>query len=380
MRVSQVRAPNQIDFWRGCALVMIFVNHVPGMIYSRLTLHDYAISDAAELFVFLAGCSLVYVSGPPNKRKPASAFVSRMLRRSFDLWRAQLIILWLAVMMIGAFAMTFQAPELFYWHNAGPAFYDTGRALLGSLMMTYQIGYFNILPLYVALLVIASVPLLIAQRSRPAALALSLSLYLIALAYQLNLIHWPTRGSWHFNPLAWQLNIVLGYICADALRDNAAFRDLVHRLKPVAIALVALGAAVVVWRLWPSYKTLPSPKVFFAIDKGWLSPVRMISMLALAVAFYGLFDRFKGYIPKTSEFMSSLGRNSLPVFCVLSLLALAAQMIRHLAGDNFVLDTVIVIVGVVAMRVTAMISESPQDVVSWLKENVPRTFDAIRRP
>ena len=57
-----MRAENAVDFWRGVALVMIFINHVPGNVFSYYTLRNYAISDAAELFVFLAGWSLSFVA------------------------------------------------------------------------------------------------------------------------------------------------------------------------------------------------------------------------------------------------------------------------------------------------------------------------------
>ncbi len=32
-----MRAPNEIDFWRGFALVTIFINHVPGIYFERFT-------------------------------------------------------------------------------------------------------------------------------------------------------------------------------------------------------------------------------------------------------------------------------------------------------------------------------------------------------
>ena len=53
-----MRAANEIDFWRGLALVSIFVNHIPGFAFERITHRNYGLSDSAELFVFLAGWSL----------------------------------------------------------------------------------------------------------------------------------------------------------------------------------------------------------------------------------------------------------------------------------------------------------------------------------
>jgi hypothetical protein len=58
-----MRVPNEIDFWRGFALVTIFINHVPGLYFERLTYHNVSLSDSAELFMFLAGCWSANPSG-----------------------------------------------------------------------------------------------------------------------------------------------------------------------------------------------------------------------------------------------------------------------------------------------------------------------------
>ena len=57
------RQANAVDFWRGFALVSIFINHIPGIFYERLTHRNLSISDSAELFVFLAGWSLGSAGG-----------------------------------------------------------------------------------------------------------------------------------------------------------------------------------------------------------------------------------------------------------------------------------------------------------------------------
>ena len=53
-----MREPNEIDFWRGFALITIFINHVPGIYFERFTYRNFSLSELAELFVFLAGWSL----------------------------------------------------------------------------------------------------------------------------------------------------------------------------------------------------------------------------------------------------------------------------------------------------------------------------------
>ena len=56
---------HRIDFWRGVALVMIFFNHVPGTLWENFTSRNFGFSDAAELFVFLAGFAAAFAYGRP---------------------------------------------------------------------------------------------------------------------------------------------------------------------------------------------------------------------------------------------------------------------------------------------------------------------------
>ena len=179
-----MRTPNAIDFWRGTALVMIFINHIPGTAYSILTLRNYAISDAAELFVFLAGCSLSYMTGAPAARRSSAQIVMRLLRRAFEIWRAQIAVVAVALALLAAGALAWNDPLLLEWHNAGPAFSDSARSSIGLVLLTYQIGYFNILPLYVALLLLAPLFVVVALWNRAVALALSAALYAWVLAFE----------------------------------------------------------------------------------------------------------------------------------------------------------------------------------------------------
>jgi hypothetical protein len=56
---------HRIDALRDLALLMIFVDHIPGDVLGLATLHNLGFSDAAEVFVLLAGMSamLAYRKG-----------------------------------------------------------------------------------------------------------------------------------------------------------------------------------------------------------------------------------------------------------------------------------------------------------------------------
>src|SRR5260221_9838171 len=94
------RQANPIDFWRGLALIFIFINHIPGTYYSRFTHADYSISDSADLFVFLAGWAMRYVVGSPARSLPAWYLVLRLEGRALTLYAAQILIPLIAVAML----------------------------------------------------------------------------------------------------------------------------------------------------------------------------------------------------------------------------------------------------------------------------------------
>ena len=103
-----MRAPNSIDFWRGYALITIFITHVPGIIFERYTLREYSLSDSAELFVFLAGLSLRFVVDSLSKQ-PLAAAVYRLAGRALTIYYAQLIISFLALAILAGAATAARA-------------------------------------------------------------------------------------------------------------------------------------------------------------------------------------------------------------------------------------------------------------------------------
>jgi hypothetical protein len=228
---------------------------------------------------------------------------------------------------------------------------------LGLVMLTHQLGFFDILPLYVVLMLGA--PLLAAvHRFAPVAvLPLSLAMYLTALATGFNLPTWPVEGFWFFNPFAWQLIFVLGFLLAgqDGLGRDARLR--LRAIRPVAIVLVLAGIVVVKSDYAPDPLRVPWPPLFFIFDKTFLSPARLAHFLAVAAAFSGTFVLVLRHARPLARFLSMLGRNSLNVFCVGSLLSLAGQLARFTLGGSVLTDTVVVFVGVAALGFTAWVSE-----------------------
>src|SRR3954468_11331674 len=117
-----IRQANPVDFWRGLALIFIFINHIPGIYYARFTSANYSLSDSADLFVFLAGWALRYVVGRPERRQPAWYLVLRLGGRALTLYAAQILITMLAIAMLAGVAIWKDNPLLLEWHNAAAVF------------------------------------------------------------------------------------------------------------------------------------------------------------------------------------------------------------------------------------------------------------------
>jgi hypothetical protein len=186
-------------------------------------------------------------------------------------------------------------------------------------------------------------------------LACSLAVWAAALYSQLNIPTWPVEGVWFFNPFAWQLQFVLGFVLS---RPRGFAQSILAHRTPLRV----LGLVIAVGGLWlalinwsPNPFELPEPQLFFMNDKTFLSPLRIIHMLGLTMLLVGAFDaalRWDKFV-YLAQPLCLLGRNSLHVFCAGSLLSLAGQVTRFAAPVGLVTDTIVLLTGVAVMLAVA---------------------------
>ena len=353
-----MRAPNEIDFWRGLALITIFIDHIPGIFYEHYTYRHIGLSDAAEVFVFLAGWSLRLVMQGAGKRRqsPLRTFL-RLESRAFAIYVAQVFIISCAVALTAFGALYFADPLLLELNNASAIFGIPIEAQLGVFMLSHQLGFFDILPLYVVLMATAPLIVLLDWLSGWLLLGLSLAVYSLALWRGINIPTWPVEGHWFLNPLAWQLVFVLGFLVAKP-DGIAAFA---HQ-RPGAMRWIALPVIVVSYFLaqarWtPNPLLLPEPRLFFMFDKTFASPARILHLLCAVTLVAGLFPPLHRWLGPLTRFSSLLGRNSLNVFCAASVLSLGGQFIRYASGNSIATDTLVVLFGVMILGGVAWLSE-----------------------
>ncbi len=109
-------------------------------------------------------------------------------------------------------AKALEQPYILQWNNAAAVFEDPVDAHIGLALLRYQLGFFDILPLYVVLMATGPTIAIIDRYAPRALLPMSFGLYLYTLLTGLNLPTWPVEGEWYFSPFAWQFIFVLGFV------------------------------------------------------------------------------------------------------------------------------------------------------------------------
>ena len=357
-----VRQPNPVDFWRGVALVSIFINHIPGIYYSRFTHAAWSISDSADLFVFLAGWALRLLVGMPGRQQALWYLVLRLFGRALTLYAAQILITMLAIAMLASTAMLLENPLILEWNNAAAVFNDPIPTHIGLVFLTHQLGYFDILPLYVVLMTIAPFIAILDRFLPNAVLPISLAIYCVTLVFQIGIPTWPVEGRWFFNPLAWQLTFVLGFTLARPDGLGGFARRHIVPIRWVALPIVIFGTVLMFTMWWLDPTKMPPPRLFFILDKTFDTPPRVIQFLAFIAVVSATYPYIFKFLPWLVAFLSRFGRNSLYVFCVGSILSLAGQIIRNFYQGNVAVDTVVVVCGIAILALTAWLPEWREDV------------------
>jgi len=345
---SASRRDDRVDFLRGLALIVIFIDHVPKNWFEPFTLHAYAFSDAAEVFFFISGFVAALVYGRTMLGKGFVAAAKRVWRRAFVVYRAQLGLLVAVVVLAGIF-LAATGDESFrwifrvYWVFEHPLPY-----ILPALTLHYQPAYSDILPCYVILLAVFPLALKGLGRNLWLVVAPSFAVWLAVQVFGLTL--WTSTGErWFFNPFAWQFLFVLGAVFGHpALNGRWTWLDsrwLLWASAAIAGVIAIIQISVALNAFFPALPSLRPDGL--PLDKTALSPLRLLSFFTLAV----VVRRFLPPVGALSRNAAALavircGRSSLQVFTFGALISSATVVSLVLSGGNEAVQSIICIAGI----------------------------------
>ena len=211
------------------------------------------------------------------------------------------------------------------------------------------------LPIFVLLHLLFAPLLWLLLRVPNVTLGDSLALYALVHVFGWTVPAWP-NSHWAFNPLAWQLLVVLGAWWI--IEDKKVGPWVTSRTALVLAVLYLLFSLVIAlsWRIKPLEALIPEAlaNLAYPLDKSNLDPLRLLHFLAIAVLAAWLVPRNWPWL--TTPVMRGAircGQNSLPIYCLGILLAFASHTTLLHISDGLAMQITLSLGGIVAMIASA---------------------------
>ncbi|HEX2653322.1 MAG TPA: OpgC domain-containing protein [Xanthobacteraceae bacterium] len=346
----------RLDLFRGLALWLIFLDHIPSNVVNWITIRNYGFSDAAEIFVFISGYTAAFVYGRAMRERGVVVASARILRRAWQVYVAHIFLFVVYLAEISYVAGSFDNPLYAEETNIFDFLRQPDITLVQALLLKFKPVNMDVLPLYVVLLLGFPLLLWLLLRQPTLGLVASAALYVLSSRFDWNLPAYPS-GVWAFNPYAWQLLFVVGAWCGvtGAVRLDKFIRSRV--VAGLAVAYLIFAFLIVMTWYLPAYgRFVPRwlAEFMYPIDKTNLDVLRLVHFLALAV----LTIRF---IPRDWAALKSpllrpailCGQHSLEVFCLGVFLAFAGHFVRVELSGGALLQILISLLGIAVMVVAA---------------------------
>jgi hypothetical protein len=342
----------RLDLFRGLALWLIFLDHIPSNAVSWITIRNYGFSDATEIFVFISGYTAAFVYGRAMQQHGFIISSARVLKRTWQIYVAHVFLFAIYLAEISYIAHTFDNP--LYSEEMGVLDFLKNPAvtIIQALLLKFKPVNMDVLPLYIVLLGCFSPILWLLLRAPSIALLASASLYALMWQFDWNIPAYP-HGAWVFNPFAWQLLFVFGAWCALGGAQRLA-RWLKSRVV-FALAVAYLVFAFFIAMTW----YVPRLGVFvpdmvgavmYPIDKTNLDVLRILHFLSLAIVVLWFVPR--DWPPLKSKLARPViicGQHSLEIFCLGVFLSFAGHFVFTEMSDRVFTQIVVSMAGITIM-------------------------------
>jgi len=179
----------RLDLFRGLALLLIFLDHIPSNVISWVTVRNYGFSDATEIFIFISGYANAYVYGAVIRRRGLIDAAAWILNRAWQIYLAQIFLFVVYIAEIAYLA----GSSSYYTEEANLRIFlqQPDVAMLEALLLKFRPVNLDILPLYVILMLGFPPFLWLLARNPVAGLAASVALYALARSLDWNLPAYP---------------------------------------------------------------------------------------------------------------------------------------------------------------------------------------------
>jgi hypothetical protein len=353
----------RLDLFRGVALWLIFLDHIPQNIVNWFTIRNYGFSDATEIFIFISGYTAAFVYGRAMRERGIIIASARVLRRVWQIYVAHIFLFTIFMAEIAYVAATFDNPLYAEEMNILNFLKQPDVTIFQALLLKFKPVNMDVLPLYIVLLLFFPPMLWLLLRQPALALAGSALVYVLAWNLDWNLPAYP-NGVWFFNPFAWQLLFVFGAWCAlgGAERLSGLLRSRI--VLGIAFAYLLFAFAITLtWYVEPLARFVPGwlSAWMYPIDKTDLDVLRFAHFLALAAVTVRFVPR--DWPALRSPFLAPAircGQHSLEIFCLGVFLAFAGQFIISEWSGGPLIQIMVSLTGIAIMIAAGYL-------ISWYK-------------
>jgi hypothetical protein len=354
----------RLDLFRGVALWLIFLDHIPRNILNWFTIRNYGFSDATEIFIFISGYTAAFVYGRAMRERGLVIASARVLRRAWQIYVAHIFLFTIFMAEIAYVAATFDNPLYAEEMNILDFLKQPDVTIFQALLLKFKPVNMDVLPLYIVLLLLFPPVLWLLLRQPGFALAGSALVYVLAWNFDWNLPAYP-NGVWFFNPFAWQLLFVFGAWCALGGAQRLAYVLRSRYVLGLAVGYLIFAFAITLtWYIEPLQRFVPQwlSDWMYPIDKTNLDVLRFAHFLALAAVTVHFVPR-DWPVLKSPLLQPAIvcGQHSLEIFCLGVFLAFAGQFIISEWSGGALIQTLISLVGILIMIATASL-------ISWYKQ------------
>ena len=342
----------RLDLFRGMALWLIFIDHLPPSLLTWFTLRNYGFSDATEIFIFISGYTAAFVYGRAMLESGFVVATARILRRVWQIYVAHVFLFTIFLAEISYVATSFENP--LYTEEMGIMDFlkQPDVTIVQAMLLRFRPVNMDVLPLYIVLMLFLPLILWMMKWRTDVTLALSVALYAVTWEYDLYLSAYP-NGFWAFNPFAWQLLFVFGAWCA--LGGARRMGRILSSPVTLWICAAYLFASFLVTMTWyiPQLSHL-MPRIIeqwmYPIDKTDLDVLRFAHFLALAALTVRFLPReWPGLKSRWLRPLILCGQHSLEIFCLGVFLAFAGHFILAEVAGGPALHALVSVSGIVIM-------------------------------
>ena len=367
-RKRTIRDP-RLDVFRGLGMFIILIAHIPWNSWTDWIPARFGFSDAADMFVFCSGTASSIAFGRIFIDAGWFQGAARIVFRIWQVYWAHIGSFFVVfATMIAADALvggtTYVDGEL----ALGDFFNNERERLLGLMTLRFVPNYFDILPMYLAILAMVPVVMLLAKIHRAAVAVFVVGAWIAANFFDLNFVADARTGrEWFFNPFGWQLVFFTGFAF---IRGWLPAPPIDRRLIGLALAIVIVALPISCqggfscyagWGYAPTLGHIYDALAQWFIQKTNYGILRYVHFMATVYLAYVLAgERGRNLTGPVAELTRQVGQQTLAVFLTGLVAAQVLGVILDQIGRTFLTQALVNLLGIVILIVAARL-------VTWFK-------------